>query len=482
MGSNTAKTVLITGQSPEGGRSFPTIDPPIGLAYLAAALEASNFECKIIDTNVFKLTNNEVVDSISPDTALIGFYLYSFNYTYIQELVASCRGKYPNATIVLGGPLPSAVPASILEDFKCNGLVRGEGENAIVKLATHISEGKPAFDSTVDGAVYRDNESGEVVYNGLQRLKDLDQLHFPAYHLLPELKYYSARARHTPAAAIITSRGCTFDCTFCSKDVYERRVTYRSPENVLLEVDQLVKKYGIRQLNILDDNFAQNKKRVEIILEGLIERNYKLSINLPSGVRAELLDEPLLVKMKKAGIYKIAYGIESGDPEVLRLSNKKLDVQKVIEVQKYAKRLGFETTGFFIIGLPGETDAGFQQTMQLAKDLQLDSANFCMALPFVGTELYRMIEKEGRFLVDTSRNIETGFYAGKVHFEYGDSKAPEILVRYKLAYRTFYNWRHMIKLVLNLKSWNELLWYFKAFLFLVKGFLPINRAKAKSVQ
>ena len=283
----------------------------------------------------------------------------------------------------------------VMTKVNCHGLVRGEGEPAVLQIMHNIDLGLQPLDKTVPGAVFRNPKTGELIFNKIIRIDNLDKLPFPAYHLLPPLNVYKSRSRKSPVAAIVTSRGCLFKCSFCSKDIFKNKVTFRSPDNVLSEIDYLVQNFGVRQIDILDDNFALKKNRLEEILNGLINRNYGLAINLQSGIRSEIIDESLLNKMKKAGIFKIAFGVESADKNVLRLCRKKLDLNKIVSAASLAKQKGFLTYGFFIIGLPGETDEGFERTLDFARRVNFDIANFCIATPFVGTELYRQVQENG---------------------------------------------------------------------------------------
>lgn len=451
------------------GLNEATIIQPVGLAYMAAVLEQNGFPCAIIDANLLRLSNEEILKGISKESRLAGLYVNSFTYDSARNLASLIRKQFKETVIVLGGPLPTAAPQMVLDEIQCDGLIRGEGEYAVLRIMQNISAGLPPFDEKVSGAVFFEKEKSRLVQNPVYRIENLDELPFPAYHLLPSFESYKVRSRRSPTAPIVTSRGCAYNCIFCSKDVFERQVTFRSAENVLTEIDYLVRKYNICQINILDDNFAFKKMRLEAILDGLIARKYKLDVNIQSGIRTELLDDELLEKMKLAGVYKLAFGIESADEYVLKLARKQIDLRKVRNIIQTAKKKGFIVYGFFIIGLPGETEDAFGRTIAYARSLNLDIANFCMAIPFIGTELHRMISENGRFLIDTTRNISSGFYDGKVFFEYGHERAEDILNRYERAYKEFYSFVKKLSLLLKIRSVNELRWYWDAASMVIKN-------------
>ncbi|MBU0581324.1 MAG: B12-binding domain-containing radical SAM protein [Candidatus Margulisbacteria bacterium] len=466
--------VVLVNPNPGGkGLNEATVEPPLGLAYITAMLEKNNFKCKIIDANVLGLSNDDTIARIPKNTKLIGFYMNSYSYNAVQDLVKKVKILFKDSLTIIGGPVPSASdPATLLKEIKCDALIRGEGEYSVLEITKNIKVKNSPFDGPISGLAYLKSDQSLIV-NPIQRILNLDQLPFPSFHLLPPFKTYKTRSRKKPVAAIITSRGCAFNCSFCSKDIFERKVTYRSAQNVLEEVDFLVNNYKIKQIDILDDNFAQNKKRFVEILDGLIERKYNLALNFQSGIRVENIDKNILEKMKKAGVYKLAFGIETFDENVLKIHHKKLNIQKIEEIVKMAKQFGFLVYGFFIIGLPGETEEGFKKTLYLTKKLDFDVANFTMAVPFVNTELYRMIQENGRFLIDTSKNIDVGFYGGKVFFEYGDCTQNNVLKRYKKAYKEFYSFRKRLKILMTIKSISELIWLITAMFSIVKNSLKI---------
>jgi radical SAM superfamily enzyme YgiQ (UPF0313 family) len=459
------------------GLNEATVEPPLGIAYLAAMLQQHGHCAALVDANALGLDSEGVVRAIGASPRLIGISVNSFTYQSALDLARLCRKAFPDALLVLGGPLASAAPEVLLEEFPCHGIIRGEGEFTVLRLVENMTKGAPAFDGEVPGAMFRDPSTGAVTANPIVRITDLDGLPFPAYHLLPPLRTYKSRARKRPMAAIVTSRGCPHQCTFCSKDVFLRKVTFRSPGNVLAEIDQLVERYGVRQIDILDDNFTQSRARVEEIMDGLIARGHRLALNLQSGIRTEIIDEPLLAKMKRAGVYKLAFGIESADPAVLALCRKSLDLTRAEEAARAAKRMGFLVYGFFVIGLPGETEEGFKKTLDFARKIDFDVANFCMAIPFPGTELYRTVEREGTFLIDTTRNIDEGFYSGRVFFTLDGMVERDVLRRYHAAYREFYSLPRKLKLLTKIRSWPELCWHFDAASFVLRGML---RSKSRS--
>jgi len=462
--------VIFINPHPDGrGLNEATLIQPLGLISIAAVLEKEGFSCAIIDANVLNLNDEEILKRIPQGVRLIGIHVNSFTYDSAKRLTARIKKCLKEAVVVLGGPLATSSPDMILEEIQCDGVIKGEGEYSVLKMMQNISQGVAAFDERVSGANYFNKDKSVIMRNPVSRIEDLDRLPFPAHHLLPALNVYKRRNRKTPAAPIITSRGCSYSCIFCSKDIFERKVTFRSADNVLREIDYLVNHYNIRQIDILDDNFSFHRQRTEDILNGIIDRGYNLAINVQSGIRTELLDDKLLDIMKKAGVYKLGFGIESADESVLKLCRKQIDLDRVKKVVQSAVIKGFIVYGFFIVGLPGETDEGFERTLEFARSLNLDVANFCMATPFPGTELYKMIEKKGRFLVDTSRNIGSGFYDAMVFYEYGDDNQKAVLKRYKRAYREFYSFKKKVKLLLSIRSFEELRWLCDIAIMLFKG-------------
>ena len=158
---------------------------------------------------------------------------------------------------------------------------------------------------------------------------------------------YRTRSRKKPFAPIFTSRGCPFRCTFCNANIFGKTFRARSPENVIGEIDLLVKKYGVKQIDIIDDNFSENISRAEEIIDLIISRDYNLAINFQNGLRADKLTRGLIHKMKQAGVYKVGIGIESANAKIRIKIKKGLDLRHVENAIKWFREEGIITVGFF---------------------------------------------------------------------------------------------------------------------------------------
>ena len=202
--------------------------------------------------------------------------------------------------------------------------------------------------------------------------------------------------KQEPVATIMTSRGCPFNCIFCStKVVWERNWRPRSPEVTVREIEMLIADYGVREVAIQDDQFLADKKRVGRICDLLIEKNLKITLSIPSGTSIWLADEEVLRKMKRAGFYRLCFPIETGNEATLKFIRKPVTLAKARETVALVNRLGFWTQGNFIIGFPYETREQIQETIRYAFHSGLDYVFFCIAKPYAGSDMYEIFFKEG---------------------------------------------------------------------------------------
>jgi anaerobic magnesium-protoporphyrin IX monomethyl ester cyclase len=336
-----------------------------------------------------------------------------------------------------------------------DAVVIGEGEGTMGEIVDRIGSADPL--GGVAGILYR--RASGIVDNGPRPLIDnVDDIPMPAYHLLPHLSRYQSRSRAFPVGYIFTSRGCPAACTFCYRN-FGTKWRPRSPEKVVEEIAFLRQTYGIRQLDILDDNFSFDADRARRILELIIERRWDLKINLQIGVRVHSLTPELLKTMKRAGVFKFGFGIESGDAAMLRRIKKGLQLERAVELVRIARTLGLITHGYFIIGFPGDTPESMQRTIDFAKRLNPHYASFSVCTPLPGTEMYDDIARNGKFLSNVDDGIDEGLFALKAFFTYGDL-GPEMVSTYaEKAWKEFYARPGKIFDVLTtVRSWGEFQW------------------------
>lgn len=387
---------------------------PLGVAYIAAVLEQNGYEVKILDCVAEGYSksspyNNEVrygladseiyqkLDLFNPD--LVGVSCMFSNKAFDAHNVCRIVKQWnKNCITVMGGSHPTALPEETLKDKNIDYVIQGEGEYLQILI------------DLVEKGFNKGWLLGPWSHN------DLNELPLPARHLLPMDIYLSGQSAHsglknTPMANISSSRGCPGRCSFCAiRTTFGDAYRERSPENVLSEIDQLVKTYHIKELHFEDDNLTANKKRAMAIFQGIIDRKYNLSINSPSGLAIFAMDEELLDKMKEAGYYSVSFAIESGVPWVLKeLMHKHVDLEKAKRLVKYARSIDLKVKAFFILGMPGETKETMLQTVKFAGELGADWSLFFPATTLPGTEMDKTVRSNG-WLVDPDLDYRYYFF------------------------------------------------------------------------
>jgi anaerobic magnesium-protoporphyrin IX monomethyl ester cyclase len=445
------------------GINEATIYPPIGLAYLASTLRQEGFhDVRIIDANIYRIENERLLETLKLENpAVIGIHLNVVLGGSGVELCRMIREELPSR-LFIGGPLASSNPVEMLKLSGAEAAVIGEGEVCFTEIC------KGADLAALPGVAYW--QGNDVVVNPPAPLiANLDDLPFPAYDLLPPLIMYKSRARKKPLGVILTSRGCPFQCTFCNSSVFGKKFRARSPENVLRELDLLVNDFGIRQLDILDDNFTMDIQRAEAILDGIIARKYKLLINLQNGVRADRINEDIIRKMKLAGVFKAGIGVESADERVLASIRKRQSLEKVKAAIRMFRKAGILTSAFFILGFPEDTKESIEKTIQFAIEADPTVCNFNLLLPFPGTEIFRELKAAGRLKDPNKLFYDGGFLADKLYYTSSNLTEQELLAFERLAYRRFnFRFRKMVELLFSIRSFGELSWIAEAAFPLLK--------------
>jgi anaerobic magnesium-protoporphyrin IX monomethyl ester cyclase len=437
------------------GINEATLYPPIGLASIAAFLEKEDAECVIIDANVTEEKPAEIFARLKIFGAdVIGIQMNVVTAQAGVELAKLIRDDQEvHAKVVLGGPFATNKYEKLLNDTGASAIVRGEGEQTFLEFC----QGKDL--GTIEGLAFRDEEEKLVITKDRELFPDINKFPYPAYHLLPNLKEYRSRSRKMPFAPIFTSRGCPFRCTFCNANIFGKTFRARSPKNVIGEIDMLVKKFGVRQIDIIDDNFSEDVPRAEKIIDLIISRNYNIAINFQNGLRADRLTKELVHKMKLAGVYKLGIGIESANARIRNKIKKGLDLKHVENAIKWCREEGIITIGFFMLGFPDDTEETLQETIDYAIKLNPSLANFSLVVPLPGTDLYDQVKANNWFTKSIEDGSVTGYYSDNFYYTTPNLKQETVLEYQKKAYKTF-NFRvsKIVDLLSDIKSFNELKW------------------------
>lgn len=454
-------TILLI--NPPGKTSF--ICPPLGLAYIAASLQKFSHRVVIIDYLLNKFKEQELLRIIRhEDPLVIGITAVTPNIKNAISLAELIKASFPDKIIVLGGPHVTLEPEKTLEKSnKIDYIVRGESEIKFPKLIECISKNENP--QGISGLTFRKNNKIISTPDG-DFIEDLDKLSFPARELL-DIEEYSKRLSsfRKPVTTIFTSRGCPYNCIYCSKPITGQRFRSRSPQNIISEIILLKEKYNINELQFYDDSFTFDRDRVIEICRLLIEN--KIEIRWKCETRVNLIDEELLKTMKQAGCYLIAYGIESGSQQILDVLKKNITIKQIETAIKLTKKLGIKTVGYFMLGIPKENEKDIEQTISFSKELGLDYAQFAIAVAYPKTELYRIAEQSNKINDDWSKSIYA--LGGKPIISLSDIPIKRLYGYTKKAYRAFYfRPQFVFEKIKKIKSINDLIYNIKGLLALLK--------------
>lgn len=430
---------------------------PIGLLYIAGVLENNNCDVNIYDAFSFGNSLDDIKREASdykPD--LVGITAMTILAKDAYLIAKAVKAINPATVTVMGGPHATALPEEALKTGWIDIAVIGEGEYGMLDICNALSEKEVDF-SDIKGIAYKDKTTIKRT-PAREKIAALDELPFPSYDLLPLMKKYNPPphwGKKGRFASVITSRGCPYGCMFCSvTGDWGRRYRFRSADNVLDELELLNKKYDVRYISFRDSVFTLYKRRVKEICKGMIERNLKLTWNCNGRVNE--VNEETLSWMKKAGCKAIQFGLESGNEEILSRF-KKLDKAKIVKAIEITNKAGIESHGYFMFGLPGETNATMNDTIAFAKSLKLHSAGFTSATPFPGSELWDYCVENNLIL---SRDWSKYDLKGLPPSRHLNLTADEILKAQKRAFRGFYLRPGIILNILkNINSLNDVLNY-----------------------
>jgi len=433
--------------------AFSSDQPPMGLGYIASELQRHGCAVRLIDANVEGLAADQVVRVLAqqrPD--VVGLTVTT---PLLPSAMAIARGlrRWPNPPIlVAGGPHATVSPADLLEDDGFDYVVRAEGEKTMGALIDCILEGKRPGD--VEGLSWR--RDGEIVHNPPRPLaEDLEAFAYPDWSIFPLRRYSSLARRNDFCLPITTSRGCPYECTFCYKGIYGHKTRLRTPEAVVNEWQFLIERYGAREIAVLDDVFTLRADRAMAICELLVERGLdRVPWSTTNGIRVDNATPELMAALKRAGCYRVYFGIESGVPVTLRALQKHITLGQAQRAVAAAKQAGLEVGGYFILGNIGETAEDMDRTIAFALGLDLDYAQFTIATPYPGTKMYEQVVREGELLIDSWEDFAS---YGSLVFRLG-ALTPELVARkYRKALRRFYfRPRFILRQLAELFTWTGL--------------------------
>ena len=359
--------------------------PPLGICYVAAACEAAGAEVMIIDYIVSQYTPEKLwrqLDEFQPD--VVGATSVTISFLAAAEILKAAKQHCPSVVTVMGGPHVSFDARNTLTQFpEIDAIIVGEGENTIMQWLP-VAKDRTAWHDIKGLAFFED---GHFIFTGAgEFIENLDALPLPSRHLLPLSKY---KALGFPIS-IITSRGCPNKCIFClGRKMVGFKVRYRDPVQVVDEIEMILDS-GFERINIADDLFTANKKRVNVLCKEILNRNIKFGWS--AFARVDTVDEEILGIMKKAGCDAVSFGIESGNSEMLKRVRKKITLDQARKAVQACKQVGMIAHASFMVGLPGESQQTMQDSLDFARELDIEHGYHFLA-PFPGTTVRESLDE-----------------------------------------------------------------------------------------
>jgi anaerobic magnesium-protoporphyrin IX monomethyl ester cyclase len=406
--------VLIVNPPPVGGikyiregrceqrlSSFQYVMPPISLPSIGGVLRKYGYNVRIVDCIVADLSTEEVVEiatEFKPLLIVVNFSTATFAGDV--ELVNALAAVYDGHITAIGTHV-TALPTESLQDSQLTSVVRGEPEATCLDLVNCIKHGEDL--ASVKGITYRAN--GSILQNETREfIEDLDSLPFPARDLLDNQKY-TLPVVNRPYTLIISSRGCPYNCVFCTaKTYYGRNLRLRSPEKILEEIEEIVYRDKIHYITMWSDTFTLDREFVVKICEGIISKG--LDVHWMCNSRVDKVDREMLLLMRKSGCIGISYGVESGVQEILDNVKKNITLNEIKDAFRWTNEAGIESLAHVIFGLPGESMDTIKQTINFVIGLDPDYAQFYCAIPFPGTEFYRLAKEKNWLVADNWSKFE----------------------------------------------------------------------------
>jgi len=437
------------------GKDLAKLGPtsePLGLAYLAAVLEQDGHEVFIWDAMVTPAIPR--ITSAISNADLIGVSILTPAYDAAKKIIRFVH-SISDAPIVVGGAHVTALPQETLKDIlEVDYVVKGEGEESILE----VLEAPTMFGE------------GRIFTN--MNILNLDNLPFPARHLLPMDKYKltASRTQRGHSYTISVARGCPFHCTYCSR-INGRKVRFRNMESILTELHYLIGKYDAKEINFEADTFTLKKSFVMNLCTEIIKSGYHKWISWTCESRVDTMDADMLKLMRAAGCWQISYGIESGNQRLLDFMKKGTNLAQIRKTIHLTEAAGIGTRAFFMLGIPTETQYESQQTIDFAKELNAEWTQFTLTVPFPGTEMYEWVqEHEPDRLSPNWSDYQThaGWKGGPLAYVPRGRTTEEMCKLQRQAYRAVYLRPRSLRRHIKNIRWSTLPKYARGALALLK--------------
>ena len=433
----------------EGGKGYY---PKLGLLYVAAYYERETGNtATFIDCPPENVSEEDMlarVREIKPD--MVAMSIMTFNLLDALRTAMVLKKENPNIKICLGGPHVNLYPKETLDQPEIDYVVFGEGEKIFTRLVLALENGNETL-SSINGLGWKQDNTSNI--NPAEtELLDLDELPFPARHLVDVSSYQHIIGEGRQFFTIQATRGCPAACTFC--DIRKTKFRIRSPESVVNEIEELVK-MGVDDLFFVDDTITIDKKNVLAICKLIVDRGIK--INFKISARVDTINKEVVAALKKAGCYRIHFGIESATPKHLQYLQKGQSLEKVERAVKMTREAGIGFFAYMMIGIPHETKEEMFATVDFAKKLKPDYAQFSICTPYPKVELYYQMLSEGIVPEDYwqkfAENPSPDF---KIKFWNKDFSEEELRQIQDECHARFYRSpTYIMKQITQLRSWTD---------------------------
>lgn len=427
-------------------RDHTSLQPPIGLAYISGYLKSLNLDVTLYDSFALQIRRERILSyviDLKPD--ILGMTLMTNNIPQTIRFLEDLKKELPNLLVVLGGPHPTTMYASLLESSDTIDIaVIGEGEYTVRDIIKYMQNEIDTLED-VKGIAFRKN--GKVYTTPSQTfIKDLDTLPFPDWASLPIHKYYDKWIIRKNMISVSMSRGCPYHCTFCNHTYLGNNLRMKSPSRVLQEIKYLYDTFNVRFVEFIDSTFNFDNNWLKEVCCGLIDM--KLPISWGCEYRADRSDLDVLKLMKKSGCSNFFIGVESADNAMLKRMKKGETIEQIENAINLANSIGLYPDIGFIIGLPGETKYTINKTIAFAKKYYRNAYAFTLATPYPGTELYEIALQEGILSDDLAKHT-----MHKVSYVPEGMTSDELEAYYRLVVRkTTMRLPFIIGQVLQIKS------------------------------